>query len=49
MALWCAMLPPVETAIAGPHCEWCFYYPEDGGISESVRFGKIKMMAARIH
>jgi protoporphyrinogen oxidase len=42
-----AMLPPVETAITGLQiADTCFYYPEDRGISESVRFGK--MMAERI-
>jgi protoporphyrinogen oxidase len=42
-----SMLPPVETAIAGLQiADTCFYYPEDRGISESVRFGK--MMAERI-
>ena len=42
-----AMLPPVETAIAGLQiADTCFYYPEDRGISESVRFGK--MMAERV-
>ena len=42
-----AMLPPVETPIKGLQiADTCFYYPEDRGISESVRFGK--EMAARI-
>lgn len=42
-----AMLPPVETAIRGLQiADTCFYYPEDRGISESVRFGK--MMAERV-
>ncbi len=42
-----SMLPPVETAIDGLQiADTCFYYPEDRGISESVRFGK--MMAERI-
>jgi protoporphyrinogen oxidase len=36
-----AMLPPVETAIKGLQiADTCFYYPEDRGISESVRFAK---------
>lgn len=36
-----AMLPPVETPIAGLQiADTCFYYPEDRGISESVRFGR---------
>ena len=42
-----AMLPPVETSIHGLQiADTCFYYPEDRGISESVRFGK--MMAERV-
>jgi protoporphyrinogen oxidase len=42
-----AMLPPVETAIAGLQiADTCFYYPEDRGVSESVRFGKL--MAERV-
>jgi protoporphyrinogen oxidase len=42
-----ATLPPVQTAIAGLQiADTCFYYPEDRGISESVRFGKL--MAERI-
>lgn len=42
-----ALLPPVGTAIAGLQiADTCFYYPEDRGISESVRFGK--MMAERL-
>jgi protoporphyrinogen oxidase len=42
-----AMLPPIETSIAGLQiADTCFYYPEDRGISESVRFGKL--MAERI-
>jgi protoporphyrinogen oxidase len=42
-----AMLPPVETAIAGLQiADTCFYYPDDRGISESVRLGKL--MAERI-
>ncbi len=36
-----AMLPPVQTAIAGLQiADTCFYYPEDRGIAESVRLGK---------
>jgi protoporphyrinogen oxidase len=43
-----AMLPPVQTSIAGLQvADTCFYYPEDRGISESVRFGK--MMAERVN
>jgi protoporphyrinogen oxidase len=42
-----AMLPPVKTPIAGLQiADTCFYYPEDRGISESVRFGK--MMAETV-
>lgn len=42
-----AKLPPVETSIEGLQiADTCFYYPEDRGISESVRFGK--EMAARV-
>jgi protoporphyrinogen oxidase len=42
-----AMLPPVETVIGGLQiADTCFYYPEDRGISESVRFGR--MMAERV-
>lgn len=36
-----AKLPPIQTAIAGLQiADTCFYYPEDRGISESVRLGK---------
>jgi protoporphyrinogen oxidase len=42
-----AMLPPVETPISGLQiADTCFYYPEDRGLSESVRFGK--MMAENV-
>jgi protoporphyrinogen oxidase len=42
-----AMLPPIETSIRGLQiADTCFYYPEDRGISESLRFGKL--MAERI-
>jgi protoporphyrinogen oxidase len=42
-----ALLPPIETSISGLQiADTCFYYPEDRGISESVRFGK--MMAERV-
>lgn len=41
-----AMIPPVQTPIAGLQiADTCFYYPEDRGISESVRFGR-EMAAA---
>jgi protoporphyrinogen oxidase len=36
-----AELPPVQTSIAGLQiADTCFYYPEDRGISESVRFAR---------
>jgi protoporphyrinogen oxidase len=36
-----AKLPPVQTPIKGLQiADTCFYYPEDRGISESVRFGR---------
>ena len=36
-----AKIPPVQTPIAGLQiADTCFYYPEDRGISESVRFGR---------
>jgi len=42
-----AMLPPVQTAIAGPQiADTCFYYPEDRGVAESIRLGRA--MAARV-
>jgi protoporphyrinogen oxidase len=42
-----SMIPPVETPIAGLQiADTCFYYPEDRGIAESVRFGA--EMAERI-
>ena len=42
-----AMIPPVQTPIEGLQiADTCFYYPEDRGISESVRFGR--EMAARL-
>ena len=42
-----AMLPSVETSIKGLQiADTCFYYPEDRGISESVRFGRL--MAERV-
>ena len=35
-------LPPIETDIRGLQiADTCFYYPEDRGISESVRIGKL--------
>jgi protoporphyrinogen oxidase len=42
-----AMIPPVQTPIVGLQiADTCFYYPEDRGISQSVRFGK--EMAGRL-
>ncbi|MEI9928745.1 MAG: NAD(P)/FAD-dependent oxidoreductase, partial [Sphingomonas sp.] len=36
-----AKIPPIETPIAGLQiADTCFYYPEDRGISESVRLAK---------
>jgi protoporphyrinogen oxidase len=36
-----AKIPPVQTPIKGLQvADTCFYYPEDRGISESVRFGR---------
>lgn len=41
-----AKIPPVQTPIAGLQiADTCYYYPEDRGISESVRFAK-EMVAA---
>ena len=41
-----AKLPPVQTAIDGLQiADTCFYYPEDRGISESVRFGQLMAWA----
>jgi protoporphyrinogen oxidase len=44
-----AKIPPVETPIAGLQvADTCFYYPEDRGISESVRLGQeMALRAAR--
>ena len=37
-----AKLPPVQTSIAGLQiADTCYYYPEDRGISESVRLAKM--------
>ena len=42
-----ARIPPVQTPIQGLQiADTCFYYPEDRGISESVRLGKA--MAQRL-
>jgi protoporphyrinogen oxidase len=36
-----AKIPPVETPIPGLEiADTCYYYPEDRGISESVRMGE---------
>jgi protoporphyrinogen oxidase len=36
-----AKIPPVQTPIQGLQiADTCFYYPEDRGISESVRLGR---------
>jgi protoporphyrinogen oxidase len=36
-----AKIPPIQTPIEGLQvADTCFYYPEDRGISESVRFGR---------
>jgi protoporphyrinogen oxidase len=42
-----AKIPPVQTPIHGLQiADTCFYYPEDRGISESVRIGE--EMAERV-
>lgn len=41
-----AKIPKVQTAIQGLQiADTCFYYPEDRGISESVRYGKLMAQA----
>lgn len=41
-----AQIPKVQTEIAGLQiADTCFYYPEDRGISESVRYGKLMAQA----
>ena len=41
-----AKIPPVQTPIAGLQiADTCFYYPEDRGIAESVRYGKLMARA----
>jgi protoporphyrinogen oxidase len=41
-----ALIPPVRTPIAGLQiADTCFYYPEDRGISESVRYGRLMARA----
>ncbi|WP_398478476.1 NAD(P)/FAD-dependent oxidoreductase [Tardiphaga sp.] len=40
-------LPPVQTPIAGLQiADTCYYYPEDRGVAESIRFGR--MMAEAV-
>jgi protoporphyrinogen oxidase len=40
-------LPPVQTPIAGLQiADTCYYYPEDRGVAESIRFGR--RMAERV-
>ncbi len=39
-------LPPIQTPIGGLQvADTCFYYPEDRGISESVRYGRMMAQA----
>jgi protoporphyrinogen oxidase len=41
-----ARLPPVQTSVKGLQiADTCFYYPEDRGISESLRYGKLMAQA----
>jgi protoporphyrinogen oxidase len=41
------MIPPINTPIEGLQiADTCFYYPEDRGIAESVRLGRL--MAAKV-
>ena len=41
-----ATIPPVQTPVAGLQiADTCSYYPEDRGISESVRFGRLMARA----
>lgn len=41
-----AMIPNVQTEVAGLQiADTCFYYPEDRGISESVRYGRLMAQA----
>jgi protoporphyrinogen oxidase len=41
-----SVIPPVQTPIAGLQiADTCFYYPEDRGISESVRYGRLMARA----
>jgi protoporphyrinogen oxidase len=37
-----AQIPPVQTSVKGLQiADTCFYYPEDRGVSEGVRYGKL--------
>ena len=39
-------IPPIQTPVGGLQiADTCFYYPEDRGISESVRLGKLMAQA----
>ncbi len=39
-------LPPIQTTIEGLQiADTCYYYPEDRGISESVKLGKQRVEA----
>ena len=41
-----AMIPPVQTPVAGLQiADTCSYYPEDRGIAESVRYGRMMALA----
>jgi protoporphyrinogen oxidase len=41
-------LPPVQTEIAGLQvADTCFYYPEDRGIAESIRIGRVMARAVQ--
>jgi protoporphyrinogen oxidase len=41
-------LPPIQTAIAGLQiADTCFYYPEDRGVAESIRYGRMMAEAVR--
>ena len=41
-----AMIPPVQTPVAGLQiADTCSYYPEDRGIAQSVRYGRMMALA----
>lgn len=41
-------IPPVQTPIAGLQiADTCYYYPEDRGVGESIRFGRMMAEAVR--